>query len=66
MIVKHNPVERVGNMLVHHPEPFTNVDMLQTKDGVEFYGMRSDSTAWMCVFHRHGMCVADECICTCH
>jgi hypothetical protein len=35
-------------------------------EGTEYYGMRNDSTAWMCVFHKHETCVAEECICDCH
>ena len=35
--------------------------------GTEFYGMReSDSIAWMCVFHKHETCEAEECFCDCH
>ena len=36
------------------------------EEGTEYYGIRSDSVAWMCVFHKHEACVATECVCDCH
>jgi hypothetical protein len=35
-------------------------------DGTEYYGIRRDSVAWMCVFHKHETCKATECVCDCH